>query len=172
MNAQPEVPNLVRGWLTLPRRLRRMILWMPLVVLILPLLAINRFCFSGLYFLSEQAAIDAWVDQVISQRTVPVQLPNSEYGTITRYVNVIPYHDRADFYRRNPNCCYTNLGGKMLPFPGPPPMDQFDFWFGKAAYIVSATWVVNYRDAEGTAQSTTVSANGAVTNCGRAWRGY
>jgi hypothetical protein len=117
MNGQPELPNLVRGGLTFPSGLRRglLIVFMLLVVPIIgSLLAINRFCLSGLYFLSEQAAIDAWVDHVISLRTVPVPLPHGGYVK-----NVIPYRDRADFYRRNPAVAIPMQAARRCPSLAP-----------------------------------------------------
>jgi hypothetical protein len=57
MNAQPELPNLVRGWLALPRQLRRTVL----VTLLAGPIVVPSLRFSGLYFLSAQAAIDASV---------------------------------------------------------------------------------------------------------------
>jgi hypothetical protein len=171
-NATPQLPDLVAGWLTLPRWFRRPIVLILLAApLVVPLLLTNRFCFGDMSFLSEQAAIDAWVDWFITLPRLNLQVPHNG-STAFRVVRVIPYSDRADFYQRNPDCCFTNRRGRMLPHPGPPPMDQFDFWLGKAAYIVSATLSVNYFDDDGMAQSTTVTANTPVTNCGRPWRGY
>jgi hypothetical protein len=164
-------PELVRGY----RILRQWLRVSPALVLFVLLaasavaagaLSLNRLCFGEMQFLSEPAAMDAWVDRLIAQRRHTLQIRHD--GSIEfRPVEVIPYRDRADFHERNPNCCNTG------PYSGDrPPPSTIDVLLGKWAYVASATYVVRYRERNGETGSTTVTATAPVTNCGQPWRGY
>jgi 4-amino-4-deoxy-L-arabinose transferase-like glycosyltransferase len=177
--ATPQPPAVVIGLGMLWHWLRRTRSGRPVLALLVmaPLaalwLAANGFCFSKLQFLSQQEAIDAWVDRYIGVRTYTLQVHHDDTGMLEfRPVKVIPYRDRADFYERNPSCCRTASRGEMLPFPGPPPLYWSDRLFGKAAYLVVANFAVNYIDTDGVAKSATEIAITPITNCGHPWRGY
>ena len=166
-----QPPELIRGY----RILRQWLRVSPTLVMLALLaasavvagtLSLNRLCFGEMQFLSKSAAMDAWVDRLIAQRHYTLQIRHE--GSIEfRPVEVIPYRDRADFYERNPSCCKTG------PYSGDmPPPSTIDLLLGKWGYVVSATYVVRYRERNGKTGSTTVTAMAPVTNCGRPWRGY
>jgi hypothetical protein len=169
---RPELPAIVGGfrilrrWLCSPSGLAA--LACVIAAILVPLvLSYRGFCFSERRFLSEQEYIDAWVDRLIGSKrhTLRVSRPGS---VELRSVDVIPYQDRSDFYRRNPGCCQTlsRVVGDDLP-----PLGFLDKLCGTAARIVSATYTVNHIDTDGLTKNTTATALTWITNCGRPWRG-
>jgi hypothetical protein len=128
-------------------------------------LSYNGFCFRQQRFLSDDEYFDATIDQIIRGRTF-VQTTSGPGFIRSVVLNVIPYTDKDEFRRRNPNCCKIvphNVGDQG-------PFTSFrQRLFGYAANIVSVTYIVHYVGKNGDPESTMTTVQYAVTNCGRAW---
>lgn len=125
-------------------------------------LSYGGFCFRQQRFLSEEEYFDAAIDDIIRSPSYQ-QITSVPGGTRFASLKVIPYKDKKEFWRANPNCCQI-----VSHQNGPWPTFEERLW-GAAAVVVAVAYTVNYVDEIGEPQSTKGTSIYAVTNCGRAW---
>jgi hypothetical protein len=122
-------------------------------------LSYSGFCFSSYEFLSDEEAINAAIDDVMSMGVHIVENPRGDYAQFFPEKQV-RYTGREEFRRLNPDCC------KIVPH------DRF--WiefrhelFGLAAKSVRVHYMVRYIAESGAIAQQEAGARRAVGNCGR-----
>jgi hypothetical protein len=125
----------------------------------------SGYCFEHGRFLSDTEYFDPAIDEILREKTHVVETALNGSHQF-RSVRVIQYRDRADFRAKNPNCCLPRLHnvGDLGP-----EVDFSDKLLGRAARVVAVRYSLNYIDADGRPQSSVITSQYAVTNCGSAW---
>jgi hypothetical protein len=132
------------------------------VIAVIASLSYRGFCFAEKRFLSDQAFYNAAIDAEIHRSRIALTA-----NFYTRLFAVVPYKDREAFLQANANCCSSSrhIVGDGVPYIG---FD--DRLFGRAAKVISISYVVNYVDENHNARSAPITVRYAVTNCGRLWQ--
>jgi hypothetical protein len=118
----------------------------------------SGFCFAGWRSLSDDEAIDAAIDHVL---TLPLHAVEAPSGGFMRFgpEKQVGYRDRHEFRRLNPDCC-------KIVAHNPVWIGFKHQLFGYAAKSVHVRYNVRYINEFGGVSQMEAEAQRAITNCG------
>jgi hypothetical protein len=121
-------------------------------------LSFSGFCLGTSCFLSDEKAIDAAVDDVLTLGMHVIETPSGGYTTF-RPEREVRYTDRNEFRRVNPDCC-------KIVAHDPVWIDFRHRLFGYAAKSVFVRYMVRYVAEYGGVSQMEAVAQRAIGNCG------
>lgn len=121
-------------------------------------LSYSGFCMGSFRFLSDEEAIDATIDDVLTMGTHVIETPSGGYTTF-RPDKPVHYADRGEFLRLNPDCC------KMVAHD-PVWIDLKHKLLGYAAKSVHVRYMVRFINESGGVAQVEAVAQRDVGNCG------
>ena len=122
-------------------------------------LSYSGFCLERFGYLSDSEFIDAAIDEVMKTRSHVFEEPGGGFMTFG-IQRQLPYKDREEFRRLNPDCC------RIVP-RGPDSVTLTHRLWGQAAKSVHVRYKVNYFNDNGILIKLEAVARRAISNCGR-----
>ncbi|NOT84551.1 MAG: hypothetical protein HOP02_07165 [Methylococcaceae bacterium] len=132
------------------------------------------FCYNQSRFLSDEEKIKIVVQEILVRypKLGDVHEQLSTHNGIRQWKTVktwpenpIPYHDIAEFFTINPNCCQVTTNYKTIGGEG----DTVGCWnrlTGHKSSVVGIRYLLRYQNNEGIIQTKLLEIFPSISNCG------